>query len=167
MEKNYLRRTEKKYLRISCIWFLICLIFFLIAEAILIYLANNKILGGVTTFLSLLVGIPACLAIIYFFKIINEYINISDNYWKGYKGEEAVYNILKTIPDIKIIKDIVLPDRKGNIDFVVLHTSGIYLLELKTIGLYLLIEASGILKSMGERLRLNLPPNRQKGLLYI
>jgi hypothetical protein len=50
----------------------------------------------------------------------------------GRKGESRVTEILKTLPDdYVILNDIVVPDRKGNVDHVLIGPNGVFVIETK------------------------------------
>lgn len=53
-------------------------------------------------------------------------------YKKGLSGERKVLKTLEKLPNIKSFYDIVLPNKKGNIDFVIICNSGAYILEVKS-----------------------------------
>jgi len=57
----------------------------------------------------------------------------SDNYYYGRKGEYAIFYELKKLTNSYLIfQDIKIPNGKGNIDFVVLGPTGIFLIEAKS-----------------------------------
>jgi Nuclease-related domain len=50
----------------------------------------------------------------------------------GRKGESAVTETLKSLPDdYVVLNDIVLPDRKGNVDHVLIGPNGVFVIETK------------------------------------
>ena len=50
----------------------------------------------------------------------------------GRKGESAVTKTLKSLPDdYVVLNDIVLPDRKGNVDHVLIGPNGVFVIETK------------------------------------
>lgn len=57
----------------------------------------------------------------------------SNNYYDGRKGEYAIfYELKKLSDDYLVFQDIKIPNGKGNIDFVVLGPTGIFLVEVKS-----------------------------------
>lgn len=50
----------------------------------------------------------------------------------GRKGESVVTETLKSLPDdYVVLNDIVLPDRKGNVDHVLIGPNGVFVIETK------------------------------------
>lgn len=59
-------------------------------------------------------------------------IDEKTNWVKGLEGENIVLNYLNTLPkDYYIFHDVNLPDKKGNIDHVVIGFNGIFVIETK------------------------------------
>lgn len=94
----------------------------------------------VTLFLLEFEFLPTLLLDIAFFsafflakRVIERNFKKGWSYRKGIKGEDYTARILNYLPDSYIVyRDIKIPGRKWNIDFVVLGPTGIYSIEVKS-----------------------------------
>jgi len=75
------------------------------------------------------VGFFAVAAIVILFKAsIRRWVR----WFLGRKGESAVTETLKSLPDdYVVLNDIVLPDRKGNVDHMLIGPNGVFVIETK------------------------------------
>lgn len=58
---------------------------------------------------------------------------VSDKFSQGIEGEDAVYFELQKLPKAyRVLENVVLPDEKGDIDFIIIGQNGISLVETKS-----------------------------------
>ncbi len=65
-------------------------------------------------------------------KVRKKVKSSSDSWVKGLEGENIVWNYLNTLPEgYYVFHDVTLPEKKGNIDDVVVGPNGLFLIEVK------------------------------------
>lgn len=66
-------------------------------------------------------------------QIFEQKLSIFDKFNQGRRGEDEICNELKKLPDeYFVFQDITLPNRRGNIDFVVMGSTGLFAIEVKS-----------------------------------
>jgi hypothetical protein len=107
-------------------------------------------------------------SVIFLNKISHLFLDRSDDYYKGRKGEYTIfYELNRFSDDYLVFQELKIPGNKSNIDFVVIGPTGVFAIEVKSHkgkitfdGLNLLINTNhfekDILKQvMGEALDLH------------
>ena len=95
------------------------------------------VLGLILCFFNILflILIPTGLIIIGFSypqKSRNNKKNPGISWVKGLEGENIVLNYLNTLPqDYYVFHDVILPDKRGNIDDVIIGPTGLFIIETK------------------------------------
>ncbi len=56
----------------------------------------------------------------------------SDKYWSGHVGENDAEKVLKKLPNAyTVFRDVMIGEKKGNIDYVVVGPNGVFMVEVK------------------------------------
>lgn len=116
--RNYLQHKIRIFTQASCISIL----------AITSITSYIIIKYRVSVLDSVVLGILSCAIVVYAMSTEE-----SKSFKKGLSGERKVLKTLEKLPNIKSFYDIVLPNKKGNIDFVIICNSGAYVLEVKSL----------------------------------
>lgn len=98
----------------------------ILAAVLLVFVIVSPLAGGVAAVLAILILVmPAPILIRYLKKQ-------SLKYYRGFSGELLVKKKLSELPeDFSVFCNLQFGDSRGNIDFVVLAPSGLFLLEVK------------------------------------
>jgi len=116
------RHTKRSYILGLCVFILIILD--------VIFLFNKKYL---TEFFALTISVILFFLIYTIGPRIKKEENRSDNFYYGSKGESFIfYKLSQLSNEYLIFQDVKLPDKKYNIDFVVLGPTGIFTIEVKS-----------------------------------
>ena len=122
---QYLVERDRRYRKLA--WY--CLSLLVISLGYFLSLLKSR-----PTLTSAFVSATLFIIVIFYInKKGEEFLNISDNYYHGRKGEYAIfYELKKLSDDYLVFQDIKIPNGKGNIDFVVLGPTGIFTIEVKS-----------------------------------
>lgn len=67
--------------------------------------------------------------------IVDFFKRKAGRFFRGWKGERHIKTILRELPDDwSVFEDVVLPGKRGDIDFVIVGPTGVYILEVKAHG---------------------------------
>ena len=84
------------------------------------------------------------LALALFFVLFKAAYNRWESWFIGKRGELAVTEVLKSLPDdYVLLNDLTLPDRRGNIDHLLIGPNGLFVIETKNY--------SGNVKCIGDQ----------------
>ena len=122
-ESQYLIKQDRKY-RIIALYF----ISLLVISLGLFYIIPKSTLNIILVSFTLFIGLA-----IYLNKKGHLFLDRSDNYYKGRKGEYAIFYELKRLPnDYLVFQDIKIPGNESNIDFIAIGPTGIFAIEVKS-----------------------------------
>jgi len=122
---QYLVEQDRRYRKLA--WY--CLSLLVISLGYFLSLSKSR-----STLTSIFVSVTLFIIVmLYIHKKGEEFLNKSDNYYHGRKGEYAIfYELKKLSDDYLVFQDIKIPNVKGNIDFVALGPTGIFAIEAKS-----------------------------------
>jgi len=122
---QYLVEQDRRYRKLA--WY--CLSLLVISLGYFLSLSKSR-----STLTSIFVSVTLFIIVmLYIHKKGEEFLNKSDNYYHGRKGEYAIfYELKKLSDDYLVFQDIKIYNSKGNIDFVVLGPTGIFAIEVKS-----------------------------------
>lgn len=88
---------------------------------------------GIKVMVVIVLGIIINIFVLYYTYKNNQARVVSSQYSHGEQGERAVREyLIKTLPDsYRLFPDIILPNNKGNIDFILTGPTGIFIIEVK------------------------------------
>lgn len=131
-KSNYLRNAETKNLLHGTMWRLIG-----VGILLLILFIISQTAQRLTNYALLVVLV----LIVLLLKPLNKFITRSyrksektaDKFYRGRKGEDTISDDLEVLPnDFHIFINITIPGGYGNVDFVVLGPTGLFIVEVKS-----------------------------------
>lgn len=134
---TYLVHKEFRYFALSLMVILI--------PVALVFLALRYGSAGLT----ILAALAVLLLLLIIIKPLSDYLNLKGlQFYRGDFGEKQVRKVLKKLPDdFSVFEDVRIGDKKGNIDFIVVGPTGLFLLEVKSF--------AGVVEFDGQVLTLN------------
>lgn len=121
-DSSYLVKNDLKY-----DFFAVMLLIFVL---VVIWIIYKSAPAGIS-------GIAALVGIIFIVKLSEPFIDLfkrkSNKFYRGWAGELDIKHVLQNLPDNFIVfQDVNFPEKRGNIDFVVVGPTGIFTVEAKS-----------------------------------